>query len=50
MFVGEFLALPESEGFYFVGPDLSADTNTNQATGRSVDEILADFESHPEST
>ena len=47
MFVEGFLALPESEDFYFVGPDLSADANTNQATGRSVDEVLADFASHP---
>ena len=42
-FVTEFLALPESEGTYFTGPDLGDNRNTNQATGRSFADVLATF-------
>ena len=42
--VTEFLALPESEGIYFTGPDLGDSRNTNQATGRSFADVLAEFE------
>ena len=42
--VTEFLALPESEGVYFTGPDLGDSRNTNQATGRSFADVLAAFE------
>ena len=38
----EVLALPESEGFYFSGPD--SVENTNQATGRSATDIFAELE------
>ena len=42
--VTEFLALPESEGVYFTGPDLGDSRNTNQATDRSFADVLAAFE------
>ena len=42
--VTEFLALPESEGVYFTGPDLGDSRNTNQATGRSFADVLTAFE------
>ena len=42
--VTEFLALPESEGVYFTGPDLGDSSNTNQATGRSFANVLAAFD------
>ena len=42
-FVTEFLALPESEGTYFTGPDFGDSRNTNQATGRSYADVLAAF-------
>ena len=42
--VTEFLALPESEGVYFTGPDLGDSSNTNQATGRSFADVLAAFD------
>ncbi len=40
----EFLALPESEGFYFSAPDLGDSGNTNQATDRSAADVLTAFE------
>ena len=42
-FVTEFIALPESEGTYFTGPDFGDSRNTNQATGRSYADVLAAF-------
>ena len=39
----EILALPESEGFYFSGPDPGEGNNVNQATGRSTTDILTEF-------
>ena len=39
----EILALPESEGFYFSGPDPGESNNVNQATGRSTADILTEF-------
>ena len=42
--VTEFLALPESEGVYFMAPDLGDSSNTNQATGRSYADVLAAFD------
>ena len=44
MLTTKFLALPESEGFYFSAPDLGDSGNTNQATGRSAADVLAAFE------
>ena len=42
--VTEVLALPESEGVYFMSPDLGDNTNVNQATGRSAADVLTEFE------
>ena len=39
----EFLALPQSEGIYFAGPEPVIGSNVNAATGKSVDEVLAAF-------
>ncbi len=39
----QFLALPESKGVYFTGPDLGDSRNTNQATGRSAADVLTEF-------
>ena len=38
------LALPESEGLYFTGPDPGESGNINQATGRSAAKVLAALE------
>ena len=40
----QILALPESEGFYFSGPDIGDSGNVNQATGRSSADILTELE------
>jgi branched-chain amino acid transport system substrate-binding protein len=39
----EFLAMPQSEGIYFAGPEPVIGSNVNDATGKSVDEVLAAF-------
>ena len=39
----EFLAMPQSEGIYFAGPEPVNGSNVNAATGKSVDEVLAAF-------
>ena len=44
LLVSEFLALPESEGFYFAGPELDFGGNVNEATGRSGDELTAAYQ------
>ena len=44
LLVSEFLALPESEGFYFAGPELDFGSNVNEATGRSGDELTAAYQ------
>ena len=38
-----FLAIPESEGIYLPGPDLNFGSNTNEATGKTFDDLLADY-------
>ena len=43
LLVSDFLALPESEGFYFAGPTLDFGSNVNEATGRSGDELNAAY-------
>ncbi len=49
LLVSEFLAVPESEGVYFPGPDLRFDENANQATGKSGATLTADYlERHSE--
>ena len=42
--VSEFLALPESEGIYFAGPELDFGDNVNEATGRSGYELVAAYQ------
>ena len=44
LLVSDFLALPESEGFYFAGPELDFGGNVNEATGRSGDELTAAYQ------
>ncbi len=44
LLVSEFLALPESEGIYFAGPQLNFGSNVNGATGRSGDELSAAYQ------
>ncbi|MDP7384176.1 MAG: branched-chain amino acid ABC transporter substrate-binding protein [Acidimicrobiales bacterium] len=39
-----FMELPQSEGLYFSGPDVRFGTNTNQSTGKTAAEVLADYE------
>ena len=43
LLVSEFLAIPESEGVYFPGPELGFGDNTNAATGKSGDALIADY-------
>ena len=40
----EFLAIPESEGIYLPGPDLRFGSNANEATGKTFNGLLADYE------
>ena len=39
-----FMELPQSEGLYFSGPDVRFGTNTNQSTGKTAEQVLADYE------
>ena len=43
LLVSEFLAIPESEGVYFPGPELSFDDNVNEATGKSGEALVAGY-------
>ncbi len=43
LLVSEFLAIPESAGVYFPGPDLNFGGNTNEATGKSGEALVADY-------
>ena len=43
LLVSEFLAIPESEGVYLPGPELSFGGNTNEATGKSGEALVADY-------
>ena len=43
LFVTEFLALPQSMGVYFAGPETVQGANVNEATGRSAEEVLDAF-------
>ncbi len=40
----DFLALEQSEGMHFSGPDTRFGENTNQSTGKTAAEVLADYE------
>ena len=43
LLVSDFLAIPESAGVYLPGPELSFGGNTNEATGKSGYDLLADY-------
>ncbi len=44
LLVSAFLAIPESEGMYFPGPDLDFGDNASEATGKSSEELVAEYE------
>ena len=44
LLVSGFLALPESEGMYLPGPELGFGDNINEATGKSGDVLIAEYE------
>ena len=44
LLVDTFMALSDTEGMYFSGPDLRFGTNVNQSTGQTADQILAAFD------
>ncbi len=44
LLVAEFVAIPESEGVYFSGPDLDLGANTNEATGKSSEALDAGYQ------
>ena len=39
----EFLSMPQSVGIYFAGPEPAVGSNVNEATGKSVDDVLEAF-------
>jgi branched-chain amino acid transport system substrate-binding protein len=41
--VESFLEIPESEGFYFSGPNLQFEGNQNEITGKSASEFLDEY-------
>jgi branched-chain amino acid transport system substrate-binding protein len=43
LLVDNFVALPESEGMFWSGPDQRYGTNANGVTGKSADEVLAAY-------
>jgi branched-chain amino acid transport system substrate-binding protein len=42
----DYLALSQSEGMYFSGPDVRFGQNLNQSTGKTAAEVLADYEAN----
>ncbi len=44
LLVSDFLAIPESEGMYFSGPDLAFGENANAVTGISANDFLKSYE------
>ena len=44
--VQTFMELPQADGMYLSGPDLRYGSNTNQSTGVTADQFLADYESN----
>ena len=40
----EFMALPETEGMFFSGPEIHFGDNRNESTGRSAPQVLAAYE------
>ena len=43
LLVSDFLAVPEAEDIYFPGPESNFGSNTNEATGKSGDEVMAAY-------
>ncbi len=44
LLVNGFMELSQSEGMHFSGPDVRYGTNTNQSTGKTADDFLAEYE------
>jgi branched-chain amino acid transport system substrate-binding protein len=44
LLVDGFMELSQSEGIFFSGPDTRFGQNTNQSTGKTAEEVLADYE------
>ncbi len=44
LLVDGFMAIPESEGMYFSGPDTRYGDNTNQSTGKTANDFLAAYQ------
>ena len=44
LLVSDFLAIPESEGMYFPGPELDFGANVNEATGKTGEELVAEYQ------
>jgi len=44
LLVDDFLALSDSEGMHFSGPDVRFGANVNQSTGQNADQILAAYD------
>ena len=44
LLVSDFLAIPESEGMYFPGPELDFGANVNEATGKTGEELIAEYQ------
>ena len=42
----DYLALSQSEGMYFSGPDVRFGQNKNESTGKTAAEVLADYEAN----
>ena len=42
----DYLALSQSEGMYFSGPDVRFGQNMNESTGKTAAEVLADYEAN----
>ena len=42
----DYLALSQSEGMYFSGPDVRFGQNVNQSTGKTAAEVLSDYEAN----
>ena len=44
LLVSDFLAIPESEGMYFPGPELDFGANVNEVTGKTGEELIAEYQ------
>ncbi len=43
LLVSEVLSLSQSEGIYFMGPEVDFGSNTNEATGKTNDQVVASY-------